>query len=83
MMDSKNREVYRWPLLAGLALVVGIQLHTLLLLIMPVMTIIVLVYLTQKKNVNWNKEIVQQIIENPMLNGETIRLDGAIRLAAR
>jgi NAD(P)-dependent dehydrogenase (short-subunit alcohol dehydrogenase family) len=26
---------------------------------------------------------VQQIIENPMLNGETIRLDGAIRLAAK
>ena len=27
--------------------------------------------------------LVQQIIENPMLNGETIRLDGAVRLAAR
>ncbi len=27
--------------------------------------------------------IVQQVIENPMLNGETIRLDGAIRLAPR
>lgn len=26
---------------------------------------------------------VQQIIENPMLNGETIRLDGAVRLAAK
>ncbi|MGV8078756.1 MAG: 3-hydroxyacyl-CoA dehydrogenase [Syntrophales bacterium] len=28
-------------------------------------------------------ELVQQIIENPMLNGEVIRLDGAIRMAAR
>jgi len=27
--------------------------------------------------------MVQQIIENPMLNGETIRLDGAIRMAPR
>jgi hypothetical protein len=27
--------------------------------------------------------LVQQIIENPMLNGETIRLDGAIRMAPR
>jgi hypothetical protein len=27
--------------------------------------------------------LVQQIIENPMLNGETIRLDGAIRMAAK
>lgn len=27
--------------------------------------------------------LVQQIIENPMLNGETIRLDGAVRLAAK
>lgn len=27
--------------------------------------------------------LVQQIIENPMLNGETIRLDGAIRLAPK
>lgn len=27
--------------------------------------------------------LVQHIIENPMLNGETIRLDGAIRMAPR
>lgn len=27
--------------------------------------------------------LVQQIVENPMLNGETIRLDGAIRMTAR
>ena len=27
--------------------------------------------------------LVQQIIENPMMNGETIRLDGAIRMGAR
>jgi NAD(P)-dependent dehydrogenase (short-subunit alcohol dehydrogenase family) len=27
--------------------------------------------------------LVQQIIENPMLNGETIRLDGAIRMQPR
>jgi NAD(P)-dependent dehydrogenase (short-subunit alcohol dehydrogenase family) len=28
-------------------------------------------------------QLVQQIFENPMLNGETIRLDGAIRMAPR
>jgi NAD(P)-dependent dehydrogenase (short-subunit alcohol dehydrogenase family) len=28
-------------------------------------------------------QLVQQIVENPMLNGETIRLDGAIRMAPR
>jgi len=28
-------------------------------------------------------QLVRQIIENPMLNGETIRLDGAIRMAPR
>ena len=27
--------------------------------------------------------LVQHIVENPMLNGETIRLDGAIRMAPR
>ena len=27
--------------------------------------------------------LVQSIIENPMLNGEVIRLDGAIRMAPR
>lgn len=27
--------------------------------------------------------LVQQVIENPMLNGETIRIDGAIRMAAK
>ena len=28
-------------------------------------------------------QLVQAIIENPMLNGETIRLDGAIRMAPK
>ena len=28
-------------------------------------------------------QLVQQVFENPMLNGETIRLDGAIRMAPR
>jgi NAD(P)-dependent dehydrogenase (short-subunit alcohol dehydrogenase family) len=28
-------------------------------------------------------QLVRHIIENPMLNGEVIRLDGAIRMAAR
>jgi hypothetical protein len=27
--------------------------------------------------------LVAHIVENPMLNGETIRLDGAIRMAPR
>jgi hypothetical protein len=27
--------------------------------------------------------LVQHIIENPMLNGEVIRLDGSIRMAAK
>jgi NAD(P)-dependent dehydrogenase (short-subunit alcohol dehydrogenase family) len=27
--------------------------------------------------------MVRQIVENPMLNGETVRLDGALRMAAR
>ena len=27
--------------------------------------------------------LVRHIIENPMLNGETIRLDGALRMAPR
>jgi hypothetical protein len=28
-------------------------------------------------------QLVVQVIENPMLNGETVRLDGAIRMAPR
>jgi NAD(P)-dependent dehydrogenase (short-subunit alcohol dehydrogenase family) len=28
-------------------------------------------------------QLVQHIIENPMLNGEVIRLDGALRMAAK
>jgi NAD(P)-dependent dehydrogenase (short-subunit alcohol dehydrogenase family) len=28
-------------------------------------------------------QLVGQIVENPMLNGETIRLDGALRMAPR
>jgi hypothetical protein len=28
-------------------------------------------------------QLVRAIVENPMLNGETIRLDGAIRMAPK
>jgi len=28
-------------------------------------------------------QLVQAIIENPMINGETIRLDGALRMAPK
>ena len=28
-------------------------------------------------------QLMQAIVENPMLNGETIRLDGAIRMAPK
>ena len=28
-------------------------------------------------------QLVEQIVENPLLNGETIRLDGAVRLPPR
>jgi hypothetical protein len=28
-------------------------------------------------------QMVEAIVSNPMLNGETIRLDGAIRMAAK
>jgi hypothetical protein len=28
-------------------------------------------------------QLVQQIIENPMLNGDVIRLDGGLRMAAK
>jgi hypothetical protein len=28
-------------------------------------------------------QLVQSIVENPMLNGEVIRLDGALRMAPR
>ncbi len=34
-------------------------------------------------NVNEYAQLAKHIVENPMLNGETIRLDGAIRMAPR
>ena len=53
MTNIKNRHSYRWSVLAGVGLGVGVQLHTLLLLIMPFMAIVVLVYLIRKKTIIW------------------------------
>ena len=36
-----------------------------------------------RRNRRSTRSFVRQIVENPMLNGETIRLDGAIRMAPR
>ena len=39
--------------------------------------------LTDQKNTAEYAMLVEQIIQNPMLNGEVIRLDGALRMQSK
>jgi len=49
----ENNKKISWAILVGLAVGVGVQLHTLLLLIMPIMTALCLGYLWKKKLFSW------------------------------
>ena len=39
--------------------------------------------LDRPPDTTYDAALVRHIVENPMLNGETIRLDGAIRMAPK
>jgi 4-amino-4-deoxy-L-arabinose transferase-like glycosyltransferase len=53
--DEKN---LIWPIVAGVALGIGVQLHTLLLLIMPVMVLAIAAYLFWRKKLIWKSFLV-------------------------
>lgn len=58
MMDEGNRKRYRWPMLVGISMGVGVQLHTLLLLILPTFTIIVFGILARRKRLYWKNVLL-------------------------
>ena len=58
VINSEKNKAYGWSLLAGLALGVGVQLHTLLLLIMPAIIFIVMAYLGVKNKINWKNLLI-------------------------
>jgi len=52
MMNEKNRNALRWPVFVGIGLGILIQLHTVLLLTLPLISFLVLIYL-------WNKKLLR------------------------
>lgn len=53
MMEEKNKNKYLWPILVGISLGVGVQLHTFLLLILPTVSFVIFLYLWIQKNFLW------------------------------
>ncbi len=53
MMEERDGRRFLWPVLIGTAIGVGVQLHTLLLLIMPTVTVIVWGILLARKRSFW------------------------------
>jgi len=49
ILNGKDKSGFFWPIWAGVALGIGVQLHTLLLLIMPTMVVVVAARLAWKK----------------------------------
>jgi 4-amino-4-deoxy-L-arabinose transferase-like glycosyltransferase len=58
MLDEKNKNKWLYPVLAGAALGVGIQLHALLLIVMPVAGLIVLFILIKRKIFLWRNLVI-------------------------
>jgi len=53
LLEKENNKKYFWASLVGIGMGVGIQLHALLFLIMPVVALGVCGYLIAKKNLSW------------------------------
>jgi len=80
---EKNNRKLLWSLLAGLAIGIGVQLHTMLLLFFPITTSIIFGYLLIKNNKNWKYFFVifatafllnvPQFMHEYLTNGENIR----------
>jgi len=53
LLDEKNKKSFFWPMITGIALGIGIQLHALLLISMPILSFIVLFLLIKRKLFTW------------------------------
>ncbi|MEI8096661.1 MAG: glycosyltransferase family 39 protein, partial [Candidatus Moraniibacteriota bacterium] len=53
LMERENSKKYLWAIAVGVSIGVGIQLHTLLFLTMPLVAIVVCGYLMYQKNIAW------------------------------
>lgn len=53
MLGSGEKILWRWPVLVGLALGIGVQIHTTLLAIMPIVSLVMFFYLLKK--MGWGK----------------------------
>jgi 4-amino-4-deoxy-L-arabinose transferase-like glycosyltransferase len=83
LVIKKDNRKFLWAVLAGLAVGIGVQLHTMLLLSFPITLIIVFVYLLIKKNAIWKYFLVifavafflniPQVVHEYATNGSNIQ----------
>lgn len=74
MLDPKNKKAILGPMLAGIALGVGVQLHALLLIVMPLTALIVLGILIKRKIFAW-RSLAIVILAVLILNAGQILYD--------
>lgn len=58
MLDPKNKKNLLWPVATGVALGVGIQLHAILLIGMPLLSLFVLYLLIKRKSFTWQSLVI-------------------------
>ncbi|MEI7621043.1 MAG: glycosyltransferase family 39 protein [Candidatus Moraniibacteriota bacterium] len=74
LAENKTRRWLWWALLAGLALGIGVQLHTLLLIIMPIATLAYFVFLGIKNPQLWRKALLVLLVALFFNTGQIINL---------
>jgi len=53
LLDEKNKKSFFWPMITGIAMGVGIQLHALLIISMPILAVVVLILLIKRRLFTW------------------------------
>jgi len=82
LFESKRRQAF-WATIAGIAFGIGMQLHTLYLLVMPIVLLFFFIYGAVKKRFSWKNLIIfiavvaviniPQIIQGSRTNGENAK----------
>jgi 4-amino-4-deoxy-L-arabinose transferase-like glycosyltransferase len=72
IMDEKNKNALLWSALAGIALGIGIQLHTMYLAIMPIVTVLVFANLLIRKIPGTWKKLLLLVVMALIMNAAQI-----------
>ncbi len=62
LMNGKNKDYFWCSILLGISLGIGVQIHTILLVIMPTVTVILLAYLIKKRGKTFIKSLLFVVV---------------------